>query len=174
MRSGRGQPRRNLVTIPMADATVDIWRRDQHLALCLFGGGLIGLIQAVNHPALTAVDIYYVTGGWLLLGGANGLPLWWVLRRKLPWSTPLVFSVGIAIGGVISLVSVSQGGRFLWPLLALWLGAAGVRWRCRDAPVVGYCVICGYDLRGLDKPRCPECGQPFDSAQLDERWNHDA
>lgn len=27
---------------------------------------------------------------------------------------------------------------------------------------VPICVPCGYDLRGLDEPRCPECGRPFD------------
>lgn len=30
-------------------------------------------------------------------------------------------------------------------------------WQCRR---------CGYPLIGLSKPRCPECGQPFPSAQL--------
>jgi hypothetical protein len=24
------------------------------------------------------------------------------------------------------------------------------------------CIQCGYDLRGLPEPRCPECGTPFD------------
>jgi len=24
------------------------------------------------------------------------------------------------------------------------------------------CRACGYSLRGLDSPRCPECGRPFD------------
>jgi hypothetical protein len=26
----------------------------------------------------------------------------------------------------------------------------------------GCCAKCGYDLRGLPEPRCPECGTPFD------------
>jgi len=29
----------------------------------------------------------------------------------------------------------------------------------------GYCIKCGYDLRGLPEPRCPECGTPFDRNQ---------
>lgn len=28
------------------------------------------------------------------------------------------------------------------------------------------CPLCGYDLRGLDKPRCPECGYRFDWPDL--------
>jgi hypothetical protein len=32
----------------------------------------------------------------------------------------------------------------------------------------GYCKKCGYDLRGLPLPRCPECGTPFDPAALPE------
>jgi len=29
----------------------------------------------------------------------------------------------------------------------------------------GLCVNCGYDLRGLTLPRCPECGAPFDQRE---------
>jgi len=28
------------------------------------------------------------------------------------------------------------------------------------------CVRCGYQLRALTEPRCPECGTPFDAASL--------
>lgn len=31
-----------------------------------------------------------------------------------------------------------------------------------------YCPGCGYNLRGLTVPRCPECGRPFTSAEIDE------
>ena len=33
---------------------------------------------------------------------------------------------------------------------------------CRYQRATGICVQCGYDLRGLPEPRCPECGTPFD------------
>jgi len=33
----------------------------------------------------------------------------------------------------------------------------------RGVPI---CFRCGYDLRGQDRPRCPECGQPFDERLL--------
>src|SRR5215813_4087013 len=28
------------------------------------------------------------------------------------------------------------------------------------------CPLCGYDLRGLSAPRCPECGSRFEWAEL--------
>ena len=30
----------------------------------------------------------------------------------------------------------------------------------------GHCEQCGYDLRGLPEPRCPECGTPFDPEDM--------
>ncbi len=30
-----------------------------------------------------------------------------------------------------------------------------------NPPVPRECPECGYDLRGLPEPRCPECGEPF-------------
>src|ERR1700742_3978798 len=31
-------------------------------------------------------------------------------------------------------------------------------------PSIGGCQKCGYDLRGLESRKCPECGQDFDPA----------
>ena len=31
------------------------------------------------------------------------------------------------------------------------------KWRARS----GLCLSCGYNLKGLTRPRCPECGAPF-------------
>jgi hypothetical protein len=28
------------------------------------------------------------------------------------------------------------------------------------------CHQCGYDIRGLTEPRCPECSCPFDAKQI--------
>lgn len=36
------------------------------------------------------------------------------------------------------------------------------RWRFPP----GHCQKCGYDLRGLPEPRCPECGRAFDPAEV--------
>jgi uncharacterized paraquat-inducible protein A len=42
-------------------------------------------------------------------------------------------------------------------------GSAWYYWARRDARQdPGRCERCGYLLRGLPEPRCPECGTPFD------------
>ena len=43
------------------------------------------------------------------------------------------------------------------------LMAVRVATELQRGPVVvpGICVRCGYNLRGLPEPRCPECGTPF-------------
>ena len=37
----------------------------------------------------------------------------------------------------------------------------------RAADAETNCIYCGYDLRGLSKPRCPECGREFDKRLLE-------
>jgi hypothetical protein len=37
------------------------------------------------------------------------------------------------------------------------------------APVPGACEECGYSLKGLTVPRCPECGEAFDPRSLAAR-----
>lgn len=38
-----------------------------------------------------------------------------------------------------------------------------------DLAFVGlHCPACGYELTGLPVPRCPECGEEFDPAELSE------
>lgn len=32
------------------------------------------------------------------------------------------------------------------------------------------CAKCGYDIRGLSEPRCPECGEPFPAPEQFEPW----
>lgn len=32
------------------------------------------------------------------------------------------------------------------------------------------CANCGYDLRGLPRPRCPECGTPFKRLEPGPAW----
>jgi hypothetical protein len=62
--------------------------------------------------------------------------------------------------------ALRMGGTFGALTLACWIGT-GIYLR-RRFPVRGACRRCGYLLRGLTMPRCPECGQPFDPALLEQ------
>lgn len=62
----------------------------------------------------------------------------------------------------------------VWPIFSFWILGAGLIFygvfgssvRARD---YGKCASCGYDLRGLSEPRCPECGKEFASVLLDDK-----
>ncbi|MCO6436167.1 MAG: hypothetical protein J5J06_03675 [Phycisphaerae bacterium] len=52
--------------------------------------------------------------------------------------------------------------------LVLFGGVAMLDWaRIRRRRRLGLCVKCGYDLRGLPEPRCPECGRKFDPTEAE-------
>lgn len=53
-------------------------------------------------------------------------------------------------------------GAIWWGAPCLLLcGVVFVRRRFWPAYPDGHCAVCGYDLRYLPEPRCPECGTPF-------------
>jgi hypothetical protein len=56
-----------------------------------------------------------------------------------------------------------------YPVLAFIRGPLR-RWRRHRK---GLCLNCGYDLRGLTEPRCPECGKAFDPKLLEAQTIHD-
>lgn len=67
----------------------------------------------------------------------------------------------------------------LWPMAcAVWLvygfgaaifvGLPILAWRGHEPPP-GRCLGCGYDLRGLPQPRCPECGTAFSMSGAGEQ-----
>jgi hypothetical protein len=66
--------------------------------------------------------------------------------------------------GVGKVIASGVGGPFwavfavlmAWPALAFVRGPVR-RWRRRRE---GRCTQCGYSLKGLPEPRCPECGKP--------------
>ena len=51
-------------------------------------------------------------------------------------------------------------------LLACYWTAALPRRRIRKRKKLGLCVKCGYNLKGLTEPRCPECNAPFEERLL--------
>lgn len=44
--------------------------------------------------------------------------------------------------------------------------AIAARWWAAREEVGGSCPKCGYDLRGLPEPRCPECGAAVDPSAI--------
>ena len=59
-------------------------------------------------------------------------------------------STGIGVGAGVTVMVWAFGPA----IMLLFLQA----WRSR---LSSKCQTCGYDLRGLPEPRCPECGRPF-------------
>ncbi|MFQ5495357.1 MAG: hypothetical protein ACE5EX_08235 [Phycisphaerae bacterium] len=54
-------------------------------------------------------------------------------------------------------------------LTMFWFCRAGIQRSLRRQLLdqgTAVCLHCGYDLRGQERPRCPECGRPFDEALL--------
>ena len=51
-----------------------------------------------------------------------------------------------------------------WLPFAVFAIPTSLLWWNSRRQVPGRCVKCGYDLRGLPKPRCPECATPFEIA----------
>lgn len=81
--------------------------------------------------------------GCTLLGAAIG----WLVNR----------GIGAAIGGVCAmLVSTFLSGVVL--MVLGWVRATSRRKR-RYGLLNQACARCGYDLRGLQTPQCPECGK---------------
>jgi hypothetical protein len=68
---------------------------------------------------------------------------------------------------VTSLLSGFVAAGILWGAVSGM--ACGVVWMLNTyRPVYppGYCANCGYCLRGLPRPRCPECGREFDPDEM--------
>jgi hypothetical protein len=110
----------------------------------------------------------------------------WPLRA---YRIVLLAALGFCIGdGLVNLVELLvyydprrvypwylMAGNFLAWQVILWGVLAGLlsvavwaRNRYWPLHVPGHCVNCGYNLRGLPEPRCPECGQPFEPGAAEE------
>lgn len=102
-----------------------------------------------------------------------GVPVWvWLVRHVLfsAWLTALP-NVNLAFARRRFYV-------FSFPCILILVGEViGVWWLLRYSPrrierirrTRGLCAKCGYSLRGLLEPRCPECGTPFDPAPVPDK-----
>jgi hypothetical protein len=81
-----------------------------------------------------------------------------VVPMVSPWRAPGGGSGAAIVAWVIALGAVAA---------VVWTWRRGVIRRLRDKLIesgVPVCRACGYPMRGLDAPRCPECGWHADDA----------
>lgn len=105
-------------------------------------------------------------GRWMILIG-----LFLVMGPLVLGVTGLSRSITARFGEAMLALSVLVG---IASLLGSWLVirvGVGRRWRDAKARVFLSCLTCGYDL-GTVAPVgvCPECGGPYDHAELPQRW----
>ncbi|MFQ5495358.1 MAG: hypothetical protein ACE5EX_08240 [Phycisphaerae bacterium] len=103
--------------------------------------------------------IYRTRGFWLwmacVVGVSAAIPM--IFRRYVPLPPAMVGGIGGGLGGGLA------GGAMLW------FCRSSVQRSLRGQLVelgTPVCLHCGYDLRGQEEPRCPECGRPFDKRLL--------
>jgi hypothetical protein len=86
----------------------------------------------------------------LLVGGIIGVSLGWVLLEQHFYRPPLNFPDMISgIIMVLLLVSIPVG------VYSLLMHRYGRGWAGQET----VCRKCGYILKGITEPRCPECGE---------------
>lgn len=121
----------------------------------------------------------FVAVGWI-----------WIWRRDVVWTTrrrqmtgfAVVWAIGpaVLVGALILAVdrSLDEAAAILGGLcwLVVWLASTVLIWRetslermrrlgeTAEEPIV--CPTCGYDMRGLQQARCPECGTQYTLDEL--------
>lgn len=89
------------------------------------------------------------------------------LAATLVYSLMIVFAYGVVLRRwsvpslAIDVASVVWALPPIYCLLAVPVTLIAQRYRRVGFPPMGVCQTCGYSLRGLSTPRCPECGEPF-------------
>ncbi len=95
------------------------------------------------------VSVFAVIGMWVILGPPVLLLVITMIFGDRPRTIDLL---GLGRVGLGILVAVLYGAILFRVTNSYW------RFKLRKP---GHCV-CGYDLRKLTEPRCPECARPFD------------
>lgn len=123
-------------------------------------GLFLGLMHSLGAYRVAGVAPECLIGGVILghLSSAIVVPLLW--RKKLRIALPLVYGSVVVVGMIAALI-IPPFGTVMATCLALI--AASITAAARlpvvwDRPRRGACVACGYNLRGNESGRCPECG----------------
>ncbi|MFT3686753.1 MAG: hypothetical protein QM783_17835 [Phycisphaerales bacterium] len=125
-----------------------------------FGLGEIGLRAAVMGSVFLAFALS-VAGivQSVRLSIASGMPITGSLLCGLLMLVPIV--------GPILLVLVNTNATSLLNRNGVPVGFFGVTKQTMRTLVLGACPDCGYDVRGLPQPLCPECGATLPHAPAD-------
>jgi hypothetical protein len=137
-------------------------------------------------------EIAFIFAG-LLTWGFIALYWWLLWRSSVRWTNErsaltvgavLVASIAGAIAGAATTGIDNEFGCFIGSVTAplLWLVATVFLWRestsergarLNQNKNTLVCPTCGYNLTGLQTPRCPECGTQFTLDQLiaQQPWN---
>ncbi|MBL8879723.1 MAG: hypothetical protein JNG88_11445 [Phycisphaerales bacterium] len=149
-----------------------------------FYGAAIGISAGLIRERI-AGNIHWETLAAVALLLGLGMRLAWIFRRVMPrWRAHQALSgcaaimwTGLAVGMPIASLEIRTA---VWedfanklPMLAIatiglaniMLGVIQAIWRPRFGP---YCDDCGYDIRGLPSPRCPECGRELSERELEQ------
>ena len=130
--------------------------------------------QAISQPflyAFTALYIgYYLTGVAELIYGET--PELWAIEKPLDLAGNIIFLVMVfKIRNRLNIIVRAQPGGAFWlsALLTFFFNIFYIQYKINRLqeriPQFGFCAQCGYDLRGLTEPRCPECGTTFDPVE---------
>ncbi len=108
--------------------------------------------------------------GWLCSPLRRYAPVFWASGACAASGAAFLFVLAnVGFSGLPATLSLDALGKYgtslvlTWALMCLPLWGI-VAWRNRYRPIhpPGHCRVCGYNLTGLPKPRCPECGTSFD------------
>ena len=158
----------------------DRWRWS--VASYAFGGLALGLGDPLFRGLAGRVTGNTTAGTWCNV--AIAMSLLNVLlaaahpRFRVVLAGAVVSAVTFVVGIAIAHVAIGRQWSLWWLLqdalqvmgfatvIYTLLGVATMRfvsrWRRVGGAEPGRCEHCGYLLRGLPEPRCPECGEPFD------------
>ena len=129
-----------------------------------FKSGYISWASDYAHSIARLLRAAYYHLPQAVLSVAVGVLLGLVARRsalRLAWIFAVIVTMcSLLLELLVAGLSASEllvllGGAPLTPL------GAWILYRNRKE-IAGRCRSCGYNLRGLSEPRCPECGTPFD------------
>jgi hypothetical protein len=146
-------------------------RLKNHRRICGAGAVLLWISPGVLLVGAAAKSSALVFAGWMsLVAGWACIFLWSTTRRH--------FLLGASIPlGLAVLLLPSQGDSPIPSIILLFAAMAltTVGAYVPDPPPgPGFCARCGYNLRGLPQPRCPECATPFDPETLVSTLESDA